>query len=166
LLLLLLLTVLSDLKTDHIPNGFILLGCVLGLSGIFWTDKSLWASVFSVFSAFLLLYPLYKIGAMGAGDIKLFIMIGTFCEVKEEIAIVAGAFVIGALFSILKMLEEHNGWERVRCLCAYISEVVKGRQWKVYGEELQRDDRRYSRNKIHFSVPILFSVALKMGGLF
>jgi geranylgeranyl pyrophosphate synthase len=103
---------------------------------------------------------------MGAGDIKLFIMIGTFCGVKEEIAIVAGAFVIGALFSLLKMLKEHNGWERVRCLRTYLSEVVKGGQWKVYGEDQQRDDRRYRRNKIHFSVPILFSTALKMGGLF
>jgi prepilin peptidase CpaA len=119
-----------------------------------------------VFSAFLLLYPLFKIGAMGAGDIKLFIMIGTFCAVKEEIAIMAGAFVIGALFSILKMLAEHNGWERVCCLWTYLSEVAKGRQWKVYGEELQPDDRRYRRNKIHFSLPVLFSVALKMGGLF
>jgi Flp pilus assembly protein protease CpaA len=122
--------------------------------------------VFSVFSAFLLLYPIYKIGALGAGDVKLFILIGTFCKVKEEMAIMAGAFVIGAAFSLFKLLAERNGRERARCLCAYLSEVMRSRQWKVYGEDLQPDDRRYRRNKIHFSVPILFSVALKMGGLF
>jgi prepilin peptidase CpaA len=156
----------SDLKTDHIPNGFLLLGCILGLSCSFWTDRSLWLSLVSCFLAFLLLYPFFKIGAMGAGDIKLFIMIGTFCEVKEEMAILAGSFVIGAVFAVVKLLVEHNGSERLRCLLRYLSEVIRNGQWKLYGENLQQDKGSDSRNKIHFSVPILFSAALKMGGLF
>jgi Flp pilus assembly protein protease CpaA len=92
--------------------------------------------VFSVILAFLLLYPLFKIGAMGAGDIKLFIMIGTFCGVKEEMEILVGSFVIGAVFAAWKLLVEH------------------------------REKWEYGKYKIHFSVPILFSAALKMGGLF
>jgi Flp pilus assembly protein protease CpaA len=96
--------------------------------------------VFSVFLAFLLLYPLFKIGAMGAGDIKLFIMIGTFCGVKEEMAILVGSFVIGAVFAAWKLLVEHR--------------------------ELRKKKWEYGKYKIHFSVPVLFSAALKMGGLF
>ncbi|MBP3477446.1 MAG: prepilin peptidase [Lachnospiraceae bacterium] len=163
--MLLLLAALADLKTDRIPNGFILLGIILGLSGSLWTDKDLWKSIGSMLLAFLLLYPIYKIGALGAGDVKLFIMIGSFYAVKESMVILAGAFVIGAVFSLIKLLAEHNGRERMQYFLSYLSEVMLTKQWKLYGEDLIQDYHMYRRNKIHFAVPILFSAVLKVGGL-
>lgn len=165
LLLLLLLAALADLKTDQIPNGFILLGMFLGLTGGLWTDKDLWKSIVSMLLAFLLLYPIYKIGVLGAGDVKLFIMIGSFYEMKDLMGILAGGFVIGAVFSLMKLLAEHNGRERMQYFFSYVSEVIQTREWKVYGEDLVQDYRMYWRNKIHFAVPILFSAVLKAGGL-
>lgn len=166
LLLMLLLAALADLRTDRIPNGFIVLGMIIGLSGSLWADKDLWKSIGSMLLAFLLLYPIYKIGAMGAGDVKLFIMIGGFYGVKEFMVVLAGAFVIGAVFSLFKLFTEHNGKERMQYFCSYMSEVMQTRKWKLYGENLLQDYEMYRRNKIHFAVPILFSVVLKTGGLF
>ena len=77
MLLLLLLAALADLKTDRIPNGLIVLGMILGLSGSLQMDRILW-NVSSMLLAFLLLYPFFRIGGLGAGDGKLFIMIGSF----------------------------------------------------------------------------------------
>ena len=113
LFLLLLLATLTDIKTDRIPNGFVVLGIVIGVLGSLWLGSDIRRIAVSMLLAFLLLYPLFKIGALGAGDVKLFIMIGSFVEVKELLMILAVSFVIGALCSVLKLLSEHNGRDRM-----------------------------------------------------
>lgn len=115
--------------------------------------------------AFLLMYPLFKIGALGAGDVKVFMMIGSFLVVREFLTVLIAAFVIGAVFSVVKLLAEHNGRERICYFLSYVSEVARTRQWKVYGEYMTEDYQLYRKNKIHFTVPILFSVVLQIGGL-
>ena len=165
LLLLLLLAALADLKTDRIPNGFIMFGIIIGASGSLWNNLSLRQTAVSMFLAFLLLYPLFKIGALGAGDVKVFMMIGSFLEVGAFLTVLAAAFVIGALCSLIKLLAEHNGRERMYYFLSYISEVVRTRQWKIYGEHMAQDYERYRKNKIHFTIPVLFSVALRIGGV-
>ena len=164
MLLLLLLAALADLKTDRIPNGLIVLGMILGLSNSLRMDRILW-NVGSMLLAFLLLYPLFKIGALGAGDVKLFIMIGSFYETGEVLMILTAAFVIAGGLSFVKLLNEHNGRERMQYLLSYISEIMQTKQWRLYGEDLKQDYQRYCHNKIHFAVPVLFGVALKVGGI-
>ena len=165
LLLLLFLSAFADLKTDRIPNGFVLLGIILGVLGSLWNGSDIRHTVVSMLLAFLLLYPLFKIGAMGAGDIKVLMMIGSFVEVKELIAIIVMSFVIGAACSLIKLLSEHNGRERMYYFLSYLSDVTRTRQWKIYGEHTVQDYKQYCRNKIHFTVPILFSVVLRIGGV-
>lgn len=165
-MLLLLFAALADLRTDRIPNVLILFGMILGLSGSLWMDKDLWMSIGSMLLAFLLLYPLYKIGAFGAGDVKLLVMIGSFYAAGELMTILAGAFVIGALFSIVRLLTEHNAMERMTYFFSYLAEVARTRQWKLYGEDLAQDYHMYRQNKIHFAVPVLLSVILRVGGMF
>ena len=165
LLLLLILAVLADLKTDRIPNGFVMFGIIIGVLGSPANGRAVYRVFMSMFLAFSVLYPLFRIGAMGAGDVKVFIMIGSFMGTKELLSIMVLSFIIGALCSLLKLLSEHNGRERMYYFLSYISEVVKTRQWKIYGEHLAQDYERYRRNKIHFTVPVLFSVALRIGGV-
>lgn len=165
LLLLLFLAALSDLRTDRIPNGLVILGMAVGLSGKLWFDTQLWQSLVSMLLAFLLMYPLFKIGALGAGDVKVLMMIGSFLKIKGFITVLAASFVIGALFSLLKLLAEHNGRERIYYFLSYVAEVAGKRQWKIYGEHLTEDYQQYCRNKIHFTVPVLFGVVLWTGGI-
>lgn len=159
------LSALADLKTDRIPNGFVLLGIVIGVLGSLWHGSDIRHIVVSMLLAFLLLYPLFKIGAMGAGDIKVLIMIGSFVEIKELIVILIMSFVIGAACSLAKLLSEHNGRERLYYFLSYVSDVTRTRQWKIYGEHTIQDYKQYRRNKIHFTVPVLFSVVLCIGGV-
>ena len=166
LLLLLLLSALADLKTDRIPNGFIFLGMIIGISGSILSGRELSDILASVLPAFLLMYPLYKIGALGAGDVKLFVMIGSFLTVGEALSILAGAFVIGAGFSLIKLAAEKNGRERFGYFFSYLREVRRTGQWRIYGEDLKQDYHTYCKNKIHFAVPILFSAVCRIGGLF
>lgn len=159
------LAALADLKTDRIPNGFIILGAIIGLAGRLWYREGILPAVVTMLLAFLLMYPLFKIGALGAGDVKVFMMIGSFLVVREFLTVLIAAFVIGAVFSVVKLLAEHNGRERICYFLSYVSEVARTRQWKVYGEYMAEDYQLYRKNKIHFTVPILFSVVLQIGGL-
>lgn len=166
MILLLLFSALADLKTDRIPNGFILLGILTGISGSVLSGRSISDILVSVFLAFLLLYPLFRIGALGAGDVKLFVMIGSFQAVGEFMAILVGAFVIGAGFSLIKLMAEKNGRERFHYFFSYLYEVWQTGHWRIYGEDLKQDYHTYCKNKIHFAVPILFSAVCRIGGLF
>ncbi len=166
LLLLLLLSALSDLATDRIPNGFVLLGIAAGIAASFLSGRGLADTLTSMFLAFLLMYPLYMIGALGAGDVKLFILIGSFREAGEFMVILAGAFVIGAGFSIVKLAAERNGRERFRYFFSYLADIVRTGHWKIYGENLRQDYHTYCKNKIHFAVPILLSTVCRIGGIF
>lgn len=166
MLLLLLLSALADLRTDRIPNGFIFLGIVCGIAGSLISGRKLFDIPVSMFLAFLFMYPLYKIGAFGAGDVKVFVLIGSFQNIGEVTAILAGAFVIGAGFSAVKLVAEQNGRERLRYFLSYLREILRTGHWKIYGEDLKQDYHTYRKNKIHFAVPILFSAVCRIGGLF
>lgn len=165
LLLLLFLAAVADLKTDRIPNGFVVLGTIIGVSGSLWYRPGLWHTVLSVLLAFLLMYPLFKIGVLGAGDVKVFMMIGSFLSASGFLMVLAWAFIIGALFSLIKLVAERNGRERICYFLSYLSDVIKTRQWKLYGEHMVQDYEQYRKNKIHFTIPILFSVILRIGGV-
>lgn len=156
---------LADLRTDRIPNGFILLGAVTGILGGWLCHIDPLQSVFSMLLAFLLMYPLFKIGALGAGDVKVLMMIGSFMGTGEFLTVLVSTFVIGAVFSLIKLLMEHNGRERICYFLSYVSEVARTGHWKIYGEHMIQDYESYRRNKIHFTVPILFGVVLKLGGV-
>ena len=117
-----------------------------------------------MFLAFLLLYPLFKIGTLGAGDIKVLIMTGSFLAVKEFIAVLLTIFIVAAAMSVVKLLVERNGRERLICLLSYASAVAKSRRWELYGEDRQ-DNEAYHSNKIHFTIAVLLGTALRIGGL-
>jgi len=157
---------LADLKTDRIPNGFILFGIACGIVDSILSGREITSILASVFLAFLLMYPLYMIGAFGAGDVKLLILIGAFQRPRELMIILAGAFVIGAGFSLIKLATEKNGVERLRYFISYLQDVWRTGHWKIYGENLKKDYHTCWKNKIHFAVPILFSTVCRIGGLF
>lgn len=168
LILLLIIAVVMDFKYDRIYNGLIIFGILLGL--FFRIIKNGWSDIRPAIAAMLLsfciLYPIYKIGALGAGDIKLLIMIGSFESADQIMRVIVLSFIIGAVFSIGKMILEENFKERMQYFFSYLSDVFSTGQWKLYGENLKDDYKKYKSSKIHFALPICFSVMLGLGGLF
>lgn len=160
------LSAIADLMTDRIPNGFVLLGTVIGIVASFSSGRGLSDTLASMLLAFLLMYPLYMIGALGAGDVKLFILVGSFCKAGEFMVILAGAFVIGAGFSIVKLVTEKNAVERFQYLFSYLADILRTGHLEIYGEDLKQDYHTYCKNKIHFAAPILLSMVCRIGGIF
>ena len=131
------LAVVMVLFTFRISNRIILAGYLTGICYRWMTDGwigtgrgILEAAVF-----FLLLIPVYRFGAFGGGDIKLFSVCALFTGIMHSISIFIYACFAGAFISIFVL--------------AYRLIFKKTRKKAV----------------IHFSIPILFGViALQTGG--
>lgn len=109
-----------DLKFMRISNRLILVGMGMafvqrliceGISGVL-------TGIVQISFPVVVLYLLFLIGALGAGDIKLFSVIGGFVNFKVLLWCMIYAFVIAAVFSLGKVLfyliyEKRLGWHKM-----------------------------------------------------
>ncbi|QHQ60251.1 hypothetical protein Ana3638_05205 [Anaerocolumna sedimenticola] len=96
-----------DLKSYKISNLIITFGLILGFimnySEQGWTSLSL--CFFGMLLPVLLLFPLFLMKALGAGDIKLFSVVGCFCGAANVYHSIGAAFVIAAFLSMLHLIK-------------------------------------------------------------
>lgn len=156
--------VILDFMTTKISNRLILVGLILalvfhfmdgGMSGILYV---LWNISFPV----IVLYLFYLTGALGAGDIKLFSVVGGFLNFKELLWCILFSFVTAAVMSLVKMLYFRTFALRMRKGLCYIGGLLQGK-WEVY----QRNQNE-KKDIIHFSLAILLgtiAARLYMGGM-
>ena len=100
------IAVCMDLCSMRISNRLILIGLGIALLQRFLSGgmiEVLNGIILAVFPI-ILLYLLFLVGALGAGDIKLFSLIGGFVNFKELLWCIIFAFLFAAAFSLLKML--------------------------------------------------------------
>lgn len=103
--------------------------------------------------------PIYYIRAIGAGDIKLFAMISCFLGIRQGIQVIVLAFLIGGVFSIIKLFRHHIFFLQLQSLATYITQTYYLKKIVPY-ESISSQNK----NVIHFSLPILFSTILIIGG--
>lgn len=173
LLLILSAAVYTDYRRGIVPNWIIVFGIVSGLFKSF-INGGLEGFLFGIAATVLpivLLYVIFMIGALGAGDLKLFSVVGSFLGVKGVLVSLCIAFVIGAIISIIKMIRYHNFKERIYYFISYIADVVRSGKWTLYDIRQNENSTKslsedFPKHKIHFSMPILFGTILYMGGIF
>ncbi|MBQ9631489.1 MAG: prepilin peptidase [Lachnospiraceae bacterium] len=95
-LLLLGAAVLSDLKTEKVPNRLILAGYALGALYRIHAPPELAYFVWDIVYPIALLYPLYLARGLGAGDIKLFSVLSVFYPFSILIQIMIFSLYVGA----------------------------------------------------------------------
>lgn len=167
LFIILIVAVIMDMLFDKIYNEWILVSIVAGLSFAAWQGgrTGLLGAVISMIIPIIILYPLFMIGGLGAGDIKLLAAVGCFLTSRETITCLGISFLIGAALSLLKMIAERNFLQRMRYLLSYILDVFKSGEWKFYEQDIKERKSR-KEGKIHFALPILLSVVLYKGGIY
>ena len=125
LIILLVLATVSDFKTYQIPNKLILSGLVISFFFQFFQESFL--SVLYYFGTFILVcvvfLPIYYIRAIGAGDIKLFAMITCFIGMKQGIQVIIVAFIIGGIFSFIKLVRYHITGVQLQSLAEYVTQM-------------------------------------------
>jgi prepilin peptidase CpaA len=122
LLALLVIAMVIDIRSHRIPNLLVLSGLVVGLviravTGLGqWQDWGL-----GLLAGLALLFPLYVIRVMGAGDVKLMAMVGSFVGPVGALSVVLATLVAGGLLGFLIATHKRalgQAWMNVRLLMA------------------------------------------------
>lgn len=102
---------ITDYRSTRIPNGMILLIFLYGLGYRYWDSGCAGAAewLLNCVSVLLLLYPLFKIRAVGAGDVKL-LSVTCGCLSKQSIAcFLVVSLLIAAMISMIKLCKDGRG---------------------------------------------------------
>jgi len=104
LLLLLAVAVVTDLRSNKIPNLLIVVGLVIGMATTNHIVESISVSLFII----LVFFPTFKIGALGAGDIKCIAMMSFYMTRHELLWALFYTFLIAAVYSVGKIVYYHS----------------------------------------------------------
>lgn len=94
------LCVITDYKKGIIPNKLLVLGAIHRLL----YKTSIWNHFIVILIIFIVFFPFFKLRMLGAGDIKLFMLIGLYLSLQETIISIAISFFIAAVISIAKLI--------------------------------------------------------------
>lgn len=100
------IAVVSDLRHHRIPNFLILVGLGLGLAGQAYSAAlaGLGYGVLSMLIGFAIFLPMYVLGGMAAGDVKLMAMVGAFLTPYDVLSAALFSLIAGGIFGILIVL--------------------------------------------------------------
>ncbi|WP_087500339.1 prepilin peptidase [Pseudomonas sp. SID14000] len=106
LLVLLGIAVVSDLRCHRIPNLLIVVGLALGLISQVYASgvDGLGDAALATLIGFAVLLPMYALGGMAAGDVKLMAMVGSFLTPFTALWAVFFSLMAGALCGVLIVL--------------------------------------------------------------
>ncbi len=156
-LAILLIATIMDICKYKISNKLIVIGLLLsmlfklvnfGIRGVLQWSIGITIPV-------LIFFILFMAKMLGAGDIKLFSVIGGFLGVELLFKSIVNAFIVGALLSLLKLLYHNNLLFQINYLKNYILSVISSKKILKY---YHKEDG--SKNIIHFSIAIFIGVIL------
>lgn len=131
LLGLLLIAVVSDVRHHRIPNLLILIGLILALAVQAYTEgrAGLGNGALGLLVGFSLFIPLYALGGVAAGDVKLMAMVGSYLTFYTSIWAVALSLISGCLLGIFFLIYKRQFWRSLHrywvmlSLCTYVPAV-------------------------------------------
>lgn len=159
LLVILAAAVIEDFMYMKISNRLILMGILFSLAFGFEAGglKQILYVLANLSFPVIMLYLLYLLGVLGAGDIKLFSIIGGFTNFRTLISCMLFSFLAAAVIAIGKMFCNRN---------FTISLVKAGmflRSLKQMGLVSYHKEWAEERNLMHFSVAILIGYIIAVG---
>lgn len=160
LVLLILLAVISDIKTFKIKNiislAFITTGLAtnLAISGL----KGFADSAAATILPFVLLFILYVLKMLGAGDIKLFCSIGAIGGTSFVLNTLAYSFLSGGVIALAIMLLRKNAKARALHFTAYVKACFLSCSLLPYTDFVEKSDGA----KFRFSFAIACGTLITM----
>lgn len=152
-----------DIKRRRIPNTVIILGVLSAMGVRLCSGTATQAGVVLVSMSipFVLFFPIYKLGMMGAGDVKFLCMFSVLLSWEQVIYFLFYACLLGAVWSLLRMIGQKSFVRRFAYFGDYIIKSVKsGTAEKYYTKEQGYTDT------IAFALPIALSFLLHIGGVY
>lgn len=153
--------VISDFRSEKIPNLLILIGIGCGIAYRIVVCSALWYEiVVGIVAPIILFFFLFLISALGAGDIKLFSVIGCFWPVSDLMLCIVLSFVTGAVLSIGKLLIHKQLFESLSCFYHYFQTFFQTHKLQRY------PGRDIKVRQLHFSLAIYIGFLLTIGGTY
>jgi len=152
-----------DYTRHKIPNDLIVLTAVLGMGRCFWESGALEILCYLGKAVFVmaLFYPFFKIGTIGAGDVKLLGVTAGYLPFNKILVFLFVSLLAAAIISLIKMWKNRQVRERIGYLLKYLADVSKNGRWRLY---LAKEDKHTAG--ICLSGPILFGILLYLGGVY
>ncbi len=155
---------LYDYKRRRIPNQ------LLAAMGLVGTGIAAYQGGFrgggyfllQMWAVIIIFYPLFKIGVLGAGDVKLFGICAGYFPYQKILLFLFISMFFATIISLIKFIREKNAIERFTYFSEYILEVCRSGKWRLYIEDRQES----LANSICLSGPIFCSALLYWGGIY
>lgn len=151
-----------DIHTKKISNRLIGLGLFLGyirnLTVYGWNGSIYFLIQISL--PVLVFYLLFLMHALGAGDIKLFSVIGSCIGLEGLVKVVIYSFLSGAVLSCIVLVRNQNLYSRLNYFSGYLRTALLTKSITKY--DYESDGKQ---NIIHFSVPVLIGFFMYLGGM-
>lgn len=153
-----------DYRKSRIPNPLIVAMLTIGAGRGFFQNGVRGAGVylFAAAAVLFVLYPFFRLGGLGAGDVKLLSVCAGYFPVNKVLYFLFFSLLVSTAFSAIKICRERNARDRVMYFCEYIADVAKSGRWYLYIP--QKGERKFSG--IRMAGPVLCSVLLGMGGVY
>lgn len=151
---------LNDIKYARIPNILIAIGLVSGLvySVINGGVGAMAAAIVQSVLFLIISYPLYMIRAIGAGDIKLYMMAGCFLEKSQYIKCLVFALLISGVLATIKLIMYSDCRKRWCYLCGYLRKIIYTGAVDAYEITMKENPKE----GIRLAVPLFLSIILSI----
>lgn len=162
LICVLMIAVIVDIMSYKIPNMCIVIGLLVGLlrAYSFGGIEAAFRATGLALMVFALGYPFYLMRGIGAGDIKLMMVIACYLP-KEELKIcVVVTMLIAGVIAVIKLLFYKESRKRFVYLFRYLRKLIWCQAMDDY--EVDRENKHCV---IRLSVPMFWSVLLQAGGI-
>lgn len=153
-----------DYRCRKIPNGLIAVTAVLGMARRLWNGGAggLFAYLAAAAVVTALMYPFFRIGGLGAGDVKLFGVTAGYLPFEKVLTFLFFSLLVTAIISLFKMWKEDNFGERMRYLSEYLADVAGNGGWRLY----MKNGVDEPAAGVCMAGPMLVSVLLCWGGVY
>lgn len=161
LLCIVMASVLFDLQDGRIPNSIVATGFLLGGTYQLFTEGILGMLIFlgGAFLPLVLFGAFYYFRMIGAGDVKLLCVVGSFLGPSGCFSCIIAAILFGGVISLALMARRHSLNERLVCFSAYVSRCSRAGKWDSYLAGTEEEAR------LCFSVPVLMGILYYVGGI-
>lgn len=158
-LTLLSVAVATDIRSFRISNRLIVSGLIWGcfFQTMEWGVGGIGVFLLNVSIPVILLYLLFLIRVLGAGDIKLLSMIGGIWGFRVLGVTIAVSFLAAAFLSLCKVLIHQNLILRLRVFREYMGRLLTSGRLLKYPQ-----DSKGEQHIVHFSLAILIGYAIAM----
>lgn len=153
-----------DYRKGRIPNWLLLIMLAVGwgYSGVAEGIRGILLYPLECAGVMVLLYPFFKLGVLGAGDVKLYGICAGYLPGDKFLLFLFLSLLIAAIISLIKMIKECNAVERIVYLCEYLLEVIQSGKFRLYIE----NEKERKASGICLAGPILCSALLYVGGVY